>query len=281
MRSHILCSVCTNAIFHKLSSLPWEAWMKPNIKDCVEQWTFLMIMFLKLNHPRSPKIMMKLCADSSGFFQKLCFSLYVCLIGILPAVPVIDITKTLKGPIEHRDMASQFTRLFLLSIKYWNQNHVDFYVNHFYGAVEHWRKELKQSPLWNEVQDGYRVQRQLAQIPETPLSDADNYRFLLSQVNYYLECTQYFVAKRSKKIKWKGRCLKNCYGEFKLAVKLQRGPVLCCASSKCSKYEIDCDEMFKVCGGCKMTYFCSRSCQKRAWPQHKQLCRSLSRCFQL
>ena len=32
---------------------------------------------------------------------------------------------------------------------------------------------------------------------------------------------------------------------------------------------------YKLCGDCKMTYYCSRRCQKKAWPLHKAICNKL------
>ena len=29
------------------------------------------------------------------------------------------------------------------------------------------------------------------------------------------------------------------------------------------------------CGGCKVTYYCSKDCQKRAWPAHKDTCKAV------
>ena len=51
---------------------------------------------------------------------------------------------------------------------------------------------------------------------------------------------------------------------------------LLCEFVGCSKPQKDIVERFKLCGGCKMVYYCSRSCQKRAWPQHKAYCKILT-----
>ena len=54
-----------------------------------------------------------------------------------------------------------------------------------------------------------------------------------------------------------------------------------CSSIQCGKSQSDSKEEFKLCGGCKLTYYCCRSCQKRAWPQHKPICGNLRRLYKL
>ena len=54
-----------------------------------------------------------------------------------------------------------------------------------------------------------------------------------------------------------------------------------CSSVQCDKPQSDSKEQFKLCGGCRFTYYCCRSCQKRAWPQHKPICATLRRVYNL
>ena len=55
--------------------------------------------------------------------------------------------------------------------------------------------------------------------------------------------------------------------------------VVLCSSKQCDKWQKDSENQFKLCGGCKLTYYCCRSCQKRAWPQHKSNCMTLRRLY--
>lgn len=54
-----------------------------------------------------------------------------------------------------------------------------------------------------------------------------------------------------------------------------------CSYPPCAIKQGACDYRFKVCGGCKFVYFCSRSCQKKAWRQHKSVCTELSHQYSL
>ncbi|KAF8183430.1 hypothetical protein BJ912DRAFT_1144873 [Pholiota molesta] len=42
---------------------------------------------------------------------------------------------------------------------------------------------------------------------------------------------------------------------------------------KCQKTETPSPPPFRVCGGCKGTYYCAPECQKADWPDHKLFCR--------
>ena len=57
---------------------------------------------------------------------------------------------------------------------------------------------------------------------------------------------------------------------------------LLCGFLECSRPKDNAAaKCFKLCGGCKIVYYCSRSCQKRAWPQHKACCNRLSSRYAL
>lgn len=49
----------------------------------------------------------------------------------------------------------------------------------------------------------------------------------------------------------------------------------------CRELQFALDSKMKVCGGCKMAYYCSRSCQKEAWPSHKPTCVKLRSMYAL
>ena len=53
-----------------------------------------------------------------------------------------------------------------------------------------------------------------------------------------------------------------------------------CGWSECSNTGNDTTGTMKMCGRCKMSYYCSRRCQKKAWKQgHKQCCLKLRKIY--
>eukprot|EP01084_Bolivina_argentea_P010732 20002_1 len=57
------------------------------------------------------------------------------------------------------------------------------------------------------------------------------------------------------------------------------GNVIKCSYEKCNKSE-SADEKFKICKGCKMTYYCCRQCQKKSWnTRHRIDCKQLLKYY--
>eukprot|EP01084_Bolivina_argentea_P086769 156799_1 len=53
-----------------------------------------------------------------------------------------------------------------------------------------------------------------------------------------------------------------------------------CAWSKCCKMNSEINDSLKVCVGCKMTYYCSKKCQKKGWKYgHRNICCKLSKQY--
>lgn len=48
------------------------------------------------------------------------------------------------------------------------------------------------------------------------------------------------------------------------------------ACGACGKSCEEAGAKLKTCGRCQAAYFCSRECQKRAWPEHKEECERLA-----
>lgn len=38
------------------------------------------------------------------------------------------------------------------------------------------------------------------------------------------------------------------------------------------------DEKVKICGGCRSSLYCSRECQTKDWPRHKEICKKIKLC---
>merc|ERR1712129_332127 len=68
---------------------------------------------------------------------------------------------------------------------------------------------------------------------------------------------------------------------FERAIQSKESPITCgyhaCNAKQCTD-----SELFKICSGCKLVYFCSKSCQKKAWKDgHRRVCRKLQSKYSL
>ena len=63
------------------------------------------------------------------------------------------------------------------------------------------------------------------------------------------------------------RCLEDKYNQVKPMPKMGR-----CCNIECALPDRIKAEMF-LCTACRMTYYCSKKCQKADWPQHKEACK--------
>ena len=67
--------------------------------------------------------------------------------------------------------------------------------------------------------------------------------------------------------------------EGDIAKRAAKRQLICCWN-KCYRMEREIGRAMQMCSGCKMTYYCSRKCQKKAWKcDHRDICQKLSKLY--
>ena len=198
-------------------------------------------------HPKMPRVMMQICRDSVAAFRSICTSLHSLAQFTLSDE---DVSKT---DLYH--IFEQYSCFIYMTVKYWNEDQIKYFVmNHLGRPSMHMRSEVTPSRLLI----------------------FDNIAYLM-----YLKSKQARLRARPPVRKAELVSYLECSKAFRREVNAEERRWLCCSSLQCNKAQKDSSRQFKLCGGCKLTYYCSRSCQKRAWPQHKPVCLMLRRLYAL
>eukprot|EP01084_Bolivina_argentea_P140887 247622_1 len=170
-------------------------------------------------------------------------------------------------------------RMFHLSIKYWNKYHTLFFVNHYWLQLQKITKKIIriESDNCKAINDERRALNENEDlILDTliPLME-----FILFDSYYKLESIRLIPTEiRNAYRKLKDFVIRVYEPNYNILVRMD--------SIRNIKHQVSCDWYlcnkkqqllsFKICSGCKMTYFCSRKCQKKSWKtNHKQQCNAL------
>ena len=190
---------------------------------------------------------MEICTKSMPAFDNMCGLLHAVLQTVQIHTP------------------NAYVRIVFLSVRYWTKDHVIYYVRNYLEKLRNHCKSLLSQ--WDH-QEG--------DMQRVKLDGTWTVKYLFAMILIKLE--QHgprapILPSVSKE--WLHDCMKMrriVRGKFSLMLR--------CSSEQCNKFQKYIEDPFKLCGGCKMTYYCSRSCQKRAWPQHKSYCMTLRRLYQ-
>ena len=204
-----------------------------------------------LKHPRMPKILMAECKRSikSAKQERRHFN-FGLLCNLMESAAIGVACQRLDGFRFHQ-YYGHFIGVMLRTIKYWKRKHFVYYFeNHFDNMAT-----LKSNVLPMEDMKAVNGKPSLP-VVESPL------------VEHFVDGMQHFVTQRLS------MDIETFLTEYKTLYKIFRDTTLNgskCYYSDCNKRQSQQDR-FKMCGGCKISYYCSRSCQKKAWSTHKVHC---------
>ena len=180
-----------------------------------------------------------------------------------------------------RSRRFMYIRCLFLSVKYWTKYNVLFYINRYLNNINSVRNEL-----WKKHEDK----------GEDPYLDGCIFyiaAFMRAVCKRAIDCNLIcghgrlfsgnitdIEATRILCSIYQSDCFEFSKGQNETCKDLRQN--MTCCWSECSKYEREIDVVLKVCGGCKLSYYCSRKCQKKAWKAgHWKECSTLKKYYHL
>lgn len=225
-----------------------------------------------LSHPQMHRIVIKLCAITRTEYSAL-----------------RQTGRTSISILQFADFCRGFDRYAFFiwrSMRYWNKYQMLYFINYLTDDVFHgiWCKSLTKDGVCNDLWEGtcllpeYWCSLYLCKkikmfkeqwIDVRPRAMIEHWDFL--QIRLYT-MTEPFHRERQRAI-----------AEIKVHRMRERKRLIqnvVCASKECEMKGAR--QKLKVCENCKMVYYCSRRCQKRAWAEsHRLQCHKLVECFGL
>ena len=277
MKTRCLCSFCVNHLFAKVS---WFKYISI-FNGCHLSNDAFMLLCSLLNidlfeHPKAYKMMPKSCQlynkwdnKSEHAFRTMIEFNFLRIEGGIG-----------HHPGDYRDKAAVYCISWLfLSIKYWNQFQLLCFVK------DYWL-ELKAMALVI-----FRRREIICKSCEKVIVKKDEQRD--EPAAAMLKCILLETFSRIESIRsipkhiriahTKSKWLKQCdFGSFgrkqyiRKVIRLRNQSFVECGYYGCHSTEESSSRPFKICSGCKIVYFCSRRCQKKAWKiGHRQTCEAL------
>ena len=209
------------------------------------QFSFLLCNIL-LRHPRTPKIMAQSMARDRRCFHILCI---ILLLKIEESCTSAHILRDKYNAVfSTREI---FCIGFLRSIKYWSKQMIQEFHHHY-------------------------MRRMMMTLAHAPRPKGACSAFARCGIGCEVVVTicRHSAADKSALGNIIHIAEKRIPGIQSMILKMRNmnRERLCCSRKDCKKRQKTLNVNLKVCSGCKITYYCSRSCQKRAWLSHKSRC---------
>lgn len=206
------------------------------------------LFFRLVDHPRMAKVVMRIYKDSVSHWDSMCGVFHGSLFEMLSGEHEPD--------AQSKSLLVAYSDFLTLSVKYWSKAQFAFAKENifrrmngtlgtkgiFTWSYSGWRESLRDDTIFRLTQE---VISRIKSVPDSRIIP--------------------------KIRKWGSR------SELRKDVKQRTS----CSYLSCSKPQRDSNVQFKLCGGCKLTYYCCRSCQKKAWPHHKPICLKLRHLYAL
>ena len=157
------------------------------------------------------------------------------------------------------------SNMLFLSVKYWDMDHVQYYLQRHLDPMEE---------LVHSFMDRY-ADKKSGDITQGPhVLIARVVMTLLGELSHL--ALKNGLVHKSKRPRNTTKAFSKCVAKIKRDSRRIQKYLLQCGHDGCGS-----EEGLKMCSGCKMSYYCSRSCQKRAWIRHKPQCQKLSKRYSL
>eukprot|EP01084_Bolivina_argentea_P114599 203989_1 len=299
------------SVWHREPKIEFNEFMnkEPKFASDLSQNLFMHMCF----HPQMPKIMIKTCSLTETDYRKksklskqcrcqlkefdiynhdfdfICnlITLDLCSMSeVYGSCDVKDCNQTNCYQLRETGAGLKILRhvwyikMFYLSIKYWNKYHILFFLRNYFCHFQQIITAL--GSVNTSVSHEVSVERQ-----EIMDMFIDLMKIVLKEiiVRFNSEKLQFSdiqnqkVVKRIKKHKLD---IMKTQRIHRIEIKESAKEMMTCSWIGCCKKQIDADIKFKVCSGCKMSYYCSKYCQKKSWnTQHRYNCETLFQYYNL
>eukprot|EP01083_Nonionella_stella_P016031 44816_1 len=174
-----------------------------------------------------------------------------------------------------------FMRTLYLSMKHWNKYHLLFFSKHYLMDLKQASQGIANLPTHNQLDTvGRRVFSKLMYMIgyiEGYVDGCCEAKRVLKQLKQGNNTA--LMRTRIRKVMKQRKDIKQS-NETRKCIKEEVLTITCCGWHRCSKRQKEINGALKLCKQCRMTYFCSRRCQKKAWKHdHRNICLKLKEYY--